>query len=166
MSSLFIPSDNDIERENSLTNEGQGTCGPAAVAVIIKKTVKATLNEWPVKYPGWGAWKDIKLILERHGYSVKSRSGKKSPEFPHPESDEAIIRIQWLDDEGKEYYWAEASRHTHFVAMKKLPGDGKHWMVFCNSRGWFPAHGSEARDYLEDEGFVTSYYELSLHPSF
>jgi hypothetical protein len=114
------------------------------------------MDDWPVKYLGWGAWKDLKLTLEKYGYSVKMRSGKKQYAFPAPETEEAVVRIQWLDEDGKEYYWAEATKHTHFVAMKKVDGV---WLVFCNTRGWFSAHSIEGNAYLED-GFVTSYYEI------
>ncbi len=153
---MYVPPDNEPEMRRALQNDGQGTCGPAAVAALTNKTVRQVIEDWPGEYRGWGAWRDIKKLLEEYGYSVKARGAKKCYNFPLINTDMAILRIQWLKDDGTEYYWAEASRHTHFVAMKK--DSGKLW-VFCNSRLWFDAYSLIGCDYLEN-GYVTSYYEL------
>lgn len=162
---LFIPLDNVHQREKCLLrSDGRGgTCGPAAIAVLEGTTVQSVLERW--KGIGESAFRnfspiaDMKETLNAFGYTFKYVRGGKAKTFPYPMTSAAIVRIQWLKDDGTEYYWAAAGAHTHYVAMQKI---GDDWMVFCNGEGWFRAHGQFAKDYFVDrKGYVSSYLELT-----
>ena len=80
----------------------------------------------------------------------------------------AILRIQWLKPDGEEYFWREASSHSHYVTMQRFPletsSDG--WWAFCNGELWFRAHDivNGGIRYLNDHeirGYVSSYLELT-----
>ena len=146
MSKLYIPEDNDKLRLNYEKNGG-GCCGPASIAAIIEKKVSNINLRWSelcghrVLSQGWTSWKHMKLILESYGYECAQKPAHKSLFFPTPS--------------GSDYYWAEATMYTHFVAMKRI---GDDWFVFCNECGWFPR--PEKWPY-ETPGYITSYYELT-----
>lgn len=100
----------------------------------------------------------MQATLEAMGYSVKRVRGGRAKQFPTISPDRAaIVRIQWLDKDGKEFPWFEAARHTHYVLLKWFDGDA---YVFCNSVGWFPAYGVYALNYLK-QGYVSSFIEVS-----
>jgi len=158
MSVLYTPTDNDEMRDAYGTRFG--VCGPTVLAVLERATVKEIVDRWPNGYRGYAPMVDVKKLLGEFGWSYKFKSAHKSKEFPTPDTDLAIVRIQWLKDDGTEYFWAEATLHTHYVLMARHEGQ---WWVYCNGDGygWFLRDSPDGKDYL-DGGFVTSYLELTM----
>lgn len=156
----FVPSDNK-EMKEKYAKVG-GTCGPSTIATSEKITVHEVIARWKgigeSTFRGFSPIKDLKETLKEFGYSFVYVRAHKSKVFPIPRTETAILRIQWLDGNGKEYYWAAAGSHTHYVLMKKLDGD---WWIFCNDCLWFKRDSEVGRGYLEGRGFVSSYLELS-----
>lgn len=155
----FIPLDNEIQKNRAMLEEHYwGVCGAAVIAVLEKKTIDEILDAWIGEkgYKGYAPMKEMKLNLEKYGYKPIRFNGKKSKEFPEPNSEKAIVRIQWLKPDGTEYYWAAATPNTHYVLMQKL--DGK-WWIFCNSHLWFEKNSQAAIDYLKF-GYVSSYFVI------
>lgn len=163
---FFIPPDNDKLRaawEN--TPKHGGTCGPASIAALERTTVHAVIDSWAGRtaregWRGFSPMKEIKATLEKLGYSVAIKGGRKSKVFPTPQTDVAIVRVQWLKDDGTTYPWFEAPKYSHYVLMQRYQ-DGEDWYIFCNGEdwGWFGAHGRDAIEYLE-HGYVSSYLEV------
>jgi len=157
---MFIPPDNEEARKhlNFDTPSGYwGTCGPAAIAVLSNKSVKEIISMWD-GYKGYAPLKDMQLIMKKLGYNVIRKKGAKSKQFPEPTTDAAIIRIQWLQEDGTEFPWWSATQNTHYVLMQKIEGE---WWIFCNSNLWFKKESEEGKKYLE-MGFVSSYLEVAL----
>lgn len=162
---LFEPLDNDKFR-NYFEAVSAGTCGPTVIAVMTKRPVAEILASWftPAKkkfldatnFKGYAPLKEMIVELERYGFKVIRRRGNKSKEFPNPMTDLAVVRIQWLKDDGKEFFWAEATKHSHYVLMKKLGGV---WWVYCNGKGWFEKDSKKRKKYLK-RGYVSSYLEI------
>jgi hypothetical protein len=157
----WVPSDNDEMREHYHQNGRGGTCGPASIAAERGMTVREVLENWkgvgPKSFRGFSPIADMKETLEALGYQITYIRGGKAREFPTPKTTAAILRIQWLQEDGTQYYWRAAGSHTHYVLMKLLD-DG--WWIFCNSEGWFRKDSQTALHYLEGRGFVSSYMEL------
>ena len=160
MDRLFVPPDNaDIRDRYERLGRG-GTCGVATVAALERKTVQSVIDSWAGEkgWPGYSPIREMRATLEKDGYRVKVCQGHKAKEFPFIDCMAAIVRVQWLDDDGKDYSgFMERARHTHYVLLEWHAGK---ILVFCNSDGWFPAKGKVARDYLKP-GYVSSYLEVS-----
>lgn len=123
-------------------------------------------------FKGYAPIGDMLTTLKFLGYEIKKRRGMKANTFPYPETPTAIVRIQWLQDNAQPYFWREAGRHTHYVAMRKEPDIvGGGWWVYCNSVSWFRAHDAMADEYLQGTGidhnrygppgYISSYLELT-----
>lgn len=155
---LYVPPDNDeaMEKKYKTPSFRYGTCGPAVIATLAHKTVKEILDLWVGEFRGHAPMKEMKLTLEKLGYTITSKRGNKSREFPKPSTSSAIVRIQWLKEDGTEYYWAAATTYTHYVLMQKIYGQ---WWIFCNSQKWFQKDSRAGRKYLE-LGYVSSYFEI------
>ena len=151
----FVPSDN-LESQRVYADENGGVCGPASIASIERTTVKVIVDKWPGGYRGYAPMRDMVQVLRELGWTVRRKRGSKNRQWPSPSTDLAIVRIQWLDDDGQEYYWAVAPLHTHYVAMKKI---GEDWYVFCNGTGVFRTSSYAGAHYF-DIGYMTSYLEL------
>lgn len=153
-SELKIPEDNEETRIHYELID-KGSCGPSVLAVITHEEVSTIIDNWD-NYRGFAPVKEIRNELKKYGYETKFRQGGKSKEFPIPRTDLAIIRIQWLND-GKEWEaFMEATKHTHYVLMKRVLCA---WWIFCNESGWFKLRSEQARNYLRN-GYVSSYLEL------
>ncbi|MFA6035335.1 MAG: hypothetical protein WC759_00060 [Candidatus Micrarchaeia archaeon] len=160
MDPLYIPPDNEAAKkkpEATNTSFYYGVCGPAAVAALVKKPISETLNLWVGKFKGHAPMKEVQATLEKLGYVVERKKGNKAKAFPEPLTPYAIVRIQWLKEDGTEYYWRAATCYTHYVLMQKVKGK---WWIFCNGTGWFKKDSKEGKTYLK-LGFVSSYLELS-----
>jgi hypothetical protein len=156
----WMPSDNDAIRAY-YESKGGGVCGPASIAAERGMTVAEVLGNWkgvgPGAFRGFSPIDDMKETLTALGYQFRYVRGGKAKEFPIPRSKAAVLRIQWLQEDGSEYYWRAAGSHTHYILMKLLD-DG--WWIFCNAIGWFKGDSDIAKGYLEGRGFVSSYLEL------
>ena len=155
MSDLFVPPDNEAMR-TAYQAESGGSCGPAAIATLSRKTVQDILKIWPIKYPGHAPMKLMGDVLTKLGYSLTHQRGNKAHIFPEPPSGLAIVRIQWLKEDGTEYYWRAATKYTHYVLLRKI---GERWLVFCNGYGWFERDSELGKNYLK-LGYISSYYEI------
>jgi hypothetical protein len=140
--------------------EPKGTCGLATLAVLQEKTVQWVLNEWnriigPYHFigeKGSGANLGPMLDLMRSwGWELKRHRGLRARVLPRGEKP-IIARIQWLREDGTEYFWREAPIHTHYVLIIKD-------MIFANEYGWIARGSKEELDYLK-LGFVSSYVEI------
>lgn len=157
----WVPPDNE-ELAEFYHAKGGGVCGPASIAAEIGMTVREVLEHWkgvgPTAFRGFSPVADMRATLVALGYSFTYRRGGKGKVFPTPNARAAILRIQWLQEDGTEYFWREAGPHSHYVLMKLLD-DG--WWVYCNGDGWFRRDSELASRYLPGRGFVSSYLELS-----
>ena len=143
--------------------EPYGTCGLAVIAALehrevsnIKKDWESTIGRWD----GYANFRDIEKLLKEHNISFIRKNGKKATEFPKIDSSFAIIRVQWLKDDGTEYYWKVAPTHTHYVLLEKQE---EKQFVFCNSVGWFGQDTPFYQSYFIGEtcgGYITSYLEI------
>ena len=178
--SFFVPPDNDALREKWADSpQHGGTCGVSCIAALERTSVQSVIDRWAGEsWPGYSPMRGMVSTLKALGYSVERRRGMKAKEFPLSqkvlEGGAAIVRIQWLDDDGKDYSgFMERARHTHYVLMQEFPesnildGSGKTIhvdqgvYVFCNGEaGWFKAYGRYALRYLQP-GYVSSYLEVS-----
>ena len=153
---MFVPADNDVLREKY--EPRYGVCGISVIAVLEKKTVSEILEDWITDYRGYAPVKEMKKMLQKLGYKCSLKRGKKARKFPEPATDIAVIRIQFLDENGKEFFWAEATLHSHYVLMQKVNGK---WWIFCNGDAkWFAKDSVTAKKYLKD-CYVSSYLELT-----
>jgi len=152
---FYIPEDNDELKKKY--EPRFGVCGISVIAVLEKKTVNEILFDWITDYKGYAPMKEMKAMLQKLGYNCKVKFGKKARVFPTPSTDIAVIRIQFLDENGKEFFWAEATLHSHYVLMQKINGE---WWIFCNGDAkWFAKDSETAKNYLKD-CYVSSYLEL------
>lgn len=165
MNALFEPPDN--EHYLRKWRDIGGVCGPSCIAVLERTSIEAILNRWLGvglnAFRGFTPIAELKSMLTKEGYSWRYVRGGKAKTFPVPSGDFAIVRIQWLQEDGTEYYWRAAGAHTHYVLMERREGDwdiAAGWWVFCNTDLWFPAQGARAQDYLKP-GFVSSYLEIA-----
>ena len=146
--------------------ESQGTCGLAAIAALEHREVSSVKKDWDGllgEYKGFANFKDIEKLLTAHNIPFIRKRGLKAQHFPKIQTKYAIVRVQWLQEDGKEYYWAEAPLHTHYVLLQK---EGDKQFVFCNSKGWFEQNTPFYEWYfIGDEerigGHITSYLEIS-----
>ena len=155
----FVPPDN--QEMASKYEEVGGTCGPSAIAVLERTTVEQVISKWrgvgPQAFRGFAPIREIKETLSALGYHFLYKKGHKAREWPKSMTNTAIVRIQWLKEDGTEYYWKAAGAHTHYVLMQRINGE---WWVFCNDALWF-----KASDYsVGPQGYVSSYLELSHEP--
>ncbi len=161
-SNLYVPVDNHSLRERYEASGKGGTCGPSAIAVMEKTSVQVVLDRWCGKGPecfrGFSPISEMKQTLEAFGYRYVYVKAHKAKVFPTPRTKVAILRIQWLKEDGSEYYWAAAGAHSHYVLMQKVGGA---WWIFCNGDGWFKKDSVHAAKYLLRRGYVSSYLELS-----
>lgn len=146
----YEPEDNQTLRLQ-YESEGKGTCGPAVIAVITRKTVRSVLDDWGI-YPGHATVKEMRRVLRKNHIIVRQKPGKRAKEF---KGDKAVLRIQWVGPGDVEQFhghdsWHEATNNTHWLYVE----DG---MVFCNDAGWFPK--SDLKKYLRS-GYITTYYEI------
>jgi len=164
---LYVPSDNESAKQK----RGKGffgVCGPSTIAVLTGKTVKEAISLWSGGFKGYAPIKELQATLEKLGYNVIRQKGHKSRTFPTPKTDVAILRIQWLKEDGTEFYWAAQTPNTHYVLMKKIetvnskvPGYFvDEWWIFCNGQLWFEKDSQQGKDYLK-LGYVSSYLEIS-----
>ena len=157
----FVPLDNDLQREEYANTDG-GTCGPSCIAANEGIKVQDVINRWRglgfEAFRGFSPIAEIKETLTSFGYHFIYVRAHKAKTFPRPRTDTAILRIQWLDEDSKEYYWRAAGSHTHYVLMKRCEG---RWWIFCNAEHWFLSDSIKAKNYLKGRGFVSSYLELS-----
>ena len=159
-SCYYLPEDNDAWREK-YEGSGGGTCGPSCLAVLTRTTVRHIVEHFSHLEDGFKGYTpiaDMKEMLRYFGYDFKYIRGGKANEFPRPATAQAIVRIQWLQDDGTEYYWRAAGAHTHYVFMAK--DEFGTWVCFCNDIHWFFADGPVGRAYLK-KGFVSSYLEIT-----
>jgi len=140
-----------------------GICGLAVIATLSHKSIKEILSIWSSEFKGHAPMKEVENTLLKLGYSFRKCRGMKAKKFPIPRTNSTIIRIQWLQGDGTEYYWAKAPAYTHYVLMQKI--DGK-WWVFCDSEGWFEIDETkEHSEYLKrNQGYVSSYLEIADNP--
>jgi hypothetical protein len=159
---LHWPTDNARLRARYEGRDG-GVCGPAAVAALEHRQVQEVIDAWAVPFHGCSPVGELFATLEALGFAVARRLGRKASEFPRPATDRAIARVQWLREDGSEWFYRQAPRYSHFVAMRRDPATGV-WWAYCNSRLWFRAHGREGDAYLNagsPRGYISSYLELS-----
>ncbi len=151
MKELLVPADNERYRK-LYESTGRGVCGPAVMAVLLRKNIVSILAKLP-DYKGYMPLRELqKHLLSVYGIKTKWKNNHKKKSFPSLEK-RAIARVQWVGKEGKYHgykYFTEASRHTHFILID-------HDRYFCNNGEW-----SEMRwlpEYLE-AGYITSYLEI------
>ena len=155
---LWVPPDNDEQRiKHERMPNRRGTCGPSCIAVLEHTTVQSILDHWAPTWRGFAPIAEVKDVLSAYGYVYTYVRAHKAKTFPTPTTDIAIMRIQWLKEDGTEYYWRAAGSHTHYVLMRKVNGV---WFVFSNSEGWFEKDEMFGRKYLEGRGYVSSYLEI------
>ena len=158
MEKLFIPPDNETAKQGRRNKGFFGVCGPSTIAVLSHKNVKEIINVWAGGFKGYSPMKEVQATLEKLGYTTSVRKkGNKAKEFPNPTTDTAIVRVQWLKEDGTEFYWAAQTPNTHYVLMQKHNGE---WWIFCNEYLWFKRNSEEAREYLK-LGYVSSYFEIA-----
>jgi len=172
MELLYVPPDNESTKQKR--GKGYfGVCGPSTIAVLTNKTVKEIISIWEGGFKGYAPIKELQATLEKLGYFVNRQKGHKSRTFPTPTTNVAILRIQWLKEDGTEFYWAAQTPNTHYVIMQKLNSDKStdtygeisddgEWWIFCNGQLWFKKDSKQAKDYLK-LGYVSSYLEISLN---
>ena len=172
MEKLFVPSDNESSKRKPDGSGYFGVCGPSTIAVLTHKNVKEIINVWANGFKGYAPMKEMEATLKKLGCNTSVRKkGNKAKEFPEPTTDAAIIRVQWLKEDGTEFYWAAQTPNTHWVLMQKLNSDkssnnyGKPdaegvWWIFCNEYLWFKKDSEEAKKYLR-LGYVSSYFEIN-----
>ena len=173
MEKLFVPS--DIE-SSKLRPDGKGywgVCGPSVIAVLTRTMVKEAITDWAGVFKGYAPMKEVQATLEELGYTVVRKKGNKARMFPEPTTDVAIIRVQWLKEDGTEFYWAAQTPNTHWVIMQKINSDKStnsygeisddgEWWIFCNGQLWFKKDSEQGKEYLK-RGYVSSYLEISLN---
>jgi len=171
MEKLFIPPDNESSKMKPDGSGYFGVCGPSTIAVLSHKNVKEIVNIWADGFKGYAPIKEMQATLEKLGYTSSVRKkGNKAKQFPEPTTNTAIIRVQWLKEDGTEFYWAAQTSNTHWVLMQKLNSDKSsnsygetdtkgEWWIFCNEYLWFKKDSEEARKYLR-LGYVSSYFEI------
>jgi hypothetical protein len=117
-------------------------CGEGGVVTVL-----GVVNSWrgrlrgPVRegFRGYSPLRELKATLEARGWAVAVRGGRKAHEFPEPPAGGAsIARIQWLREDGAEYPWFEAARHSHYVLVRRSPA-GDLWVFDNCGGGWRPA---------------------------
>lgn len=137
-----------------------GTCGPACIAVLEKKKISEVLTELGIPIPTepmWTILKDMESHLHKFSWNTKRIQGKKSHLMRIPPTGIAIARLQHLKEDGTEYYWAEASSHTHYVLLIYDKDKDELW-EFCNGNGWYcPGKGLTIGI---DGAYISSYLEL------
>jgi hypothetical protein len=156
-SNFFVPLDVATSQIRSDGKGYYGVCGPSTIAVLMHQSVQSVIADWAGAFKGYSPLKEMQATLEKLGYASVRIKGNKAKEFPTPTTKTAIIRIQWLKDDGTEFYWAAQTPNTHYVLMQKIDGD---WWVFCNSELWFKKDSAKAKDYLK-LGYISSYLEIS-----
>jgi hypothetical protein len=147
----------------------------AVISVLEGKSVEEIKNEWE-KHIGKYVLKDINdynksvkgsganlkpmiMLLKELGYSVERHNGGKAKNLrglcamSMVENKPIIARIQWLKDDGSEYYWKQAPLYTHYVLIRQKN-------IFCNGQGWFIRGSKQEEDYLK-LGYVSSYLMVS-----
>ena len=136
--------------------EKYGTCGESCIVVLTRtSTVSEQANFQKQKYGHlWTNVKEIEEMLKSY-FETKRKRGNKAKMLPTPSTDQALIFIQWLDDEGKEYYWREAQKHTHWILMQKF--DDGVW-IWDNGWGWLKKEEWEKVGF--EKGYIRSYLEL------
>jgi len=142
--------------------EEEGTCGESCIVILTKApSVEGQANYQNQQYGHlWTNVGEMEEMLEMLHFETKRKRGNKAKSLPIPSTKEALIFIQWLDDEGKEYYWAEAQTHTHWILMQKEE-DGI-W-IWDNAFGWLKKEEWE-KDGGLDNGYIRSYLELTRLP--
>jgi hypothetical protein len=153
----FIPFDNETSKIRPEGKGYWGVCGPSTIAVLMHRPVKAIITDWAGIFKGYSPMREMEATLKELGFLPIHKKGNKAKVFPTPLTDAAIVRIQWLKDDGTEYYWAAQTPNTHYVLMQKIDGE---WWIFCNSWLWFKKDSEKAKDYLK-LGYVSSYLEIS-----
>jgi hypothetical protein len=155
---FFIPPDNEAVKFQGNRKDKRffGVCGPSTIAVLTRKSVKEIIDVWAGGFKGYAPMKETQATLEKLGFSVIRINGDKAKQFPEPSTEYAIVRIQWLKEDGTEYYWKAQTPNTHYVLMQKVNGE---WWIFCNEFLWFKKESEQARDYLR-LGYVSSYFEI------
>jgi hypothetical protein len=152
MPNRYVPPDNQRLRDTFEANGG-GICGVAVLAALKRTTVSDILQDWK-DYPGHAPMKDMRRMLNKYGYNVVQRNGRKARNINLPPDTVAICRVQWLGGDGGSFHgynsWVEASRNTHCILIEGS-------QVYCNVEGWFPK--SKLPGYLK-EGYITSYLEV------
>lgn len=158
---LYTPPDNE-ELARIYEAKGGGVCGAACIAVLEQVPVQSILDRWIGKnsayFRGFSPIADMKSTLTTFGYTYKYVRAHKSKTFPLPKRNAAILRIQWLQPDGTEYYWAAAGAHTHYILIQRINDE---WWIYCNGNGWFNILDPFAKYYLTNKGYVSSYLELS-----
>lgn len=157
MSEFFIPIDNEIAKQGTRAKGFYGVCGPSTIAVLTHKSIQEIIDCWVDGFKGYAPLKELKATLEKLGYVVERKKGEKAKYFPAPKTDLAIVRVQWLKDDGTEFYWAAQTPNTHYVLMRKIEGE---WWIFCNNSLWFKKDSLIGKFYLR-LGYVSSYLEIS-----
>jgi hypothetical protein len=158
MEKLFVPSDNESSKKKPDGSGYFGVCGPSTIAVLSHKNVKEIISVWADGFKGYAPIKEMQATLEKLGYTSSVRKkGNKAKQFPEPTTNTAIIRVQWLKEDGTEFYWAAQTPNTHYVLMQKHHGV---WWIFCNEYLWFRKDSEEAKKYLR-LGYVSSYFEIA-----
>lgn len=129
-----------------------GICGPHAIASIVGMNVDQVIHTWVDGYQGYAPLWQVRRELSWYGVSCRLQSGRKSKIFSIPnDTDAAIARIQWEGDWG---HWAEAQKHTHYVALHRVNGK---LMVDCDGWGIFEANTNDYLTDPENGGHITSY---------
>ena len=142
--------------------EKYGSCGESCIAVLTKApSVEGQIQFQNTAYGHtWTNVKEMESMLKMFHYRTKRCRGNKEKELPNPKTKQALVFIQLLDKNGKEYYWREAQTNTHWILMQKEE-DGI-W-IWDNAYGWLKKEEWEERGGL-NLGYVRSYLELAAEP--
>ena len=142
--------------------EKYGSCGESCVVVLTKAPSVEEQIRYQIRTYGhmWTNVREIEEMLKTFHYATKRCRGGKAKELPNPNTKQALVFIQWLDKNGKEYYWREAQKNIHCILMQKEE-DGT-W-IWDNSYGWLKKEEWEECGGF-NLGYVRSYLELAAEP--
>jgi hypothetical protein len=139
--------------------EKYGTCGESCIVVLTKApSVEGQANYQQQQYGHlWTNVGEMEEMLKQLHFETKRRRGNKVKKLPTLLTSRALVFIQWLNDEGEEYYWREAQTHTHWILMQNEK-DGI-W-IWDNAFGWLKKEEWEKKGGI-DNGYIRSYLEVS-----
>jgi hypothetical protein len=118
---FYPPSDNQAYLLRYLGTKG-GVCGPACIATLEHTEIGLILRDWLGKdqtaFRGFTPISEMKEMLTILGWEWEYNRGGKAKRFPTPSTGIAVVRIQWLQPDGKECI------HTMSSCSKKQMGIG------------------------------------------
>ena len=142
--------------------EKYGSCGESCIVVLTKAPSVEGQMQYQLTAYGhtWTNVKEMESMLKMFHYRSKRCRGNKEKELPNPNTKQALVFVQWLDENGKEYYWRKAQTNTHWILMQKE--EDETW-IWDNAFGWLKKEDWEERGGL-NLGYVRSYLELTTEP--